>query len=403
MALLPVADALVRILSSVRAPLPCEQVAIDQAANRTLAAPLAALRTQPPFSASSMDGYAVRSADTTQIPSRLRLIGESAAGQGFSGRVGPQQCVRIFTGAPLPDGADAVIAQEDTQRDGAFVVFQEMAAPGKFVRRAGLDFSSGDILLATGTRLHARAVGLAAAMGHAHVPVRRRPKCALIATGDELVRPGFQTGPDQIVLSNTYAIAALIHDAGGEAIDCGIVRDDVAELGHAVRSAQAAGADILITTGGASVGERDLVQGVLAREGMDLNFWKIAMRPGKPLLHGVMEGMQILGLPGNPVSSFVCAHIFLIPLIRALLGDPQAGADRSEAAILGTAMPANDMREDYVRAGLSRNGSGALVAVPAAAQDSSMLHLLSQSDALIIRLARAPAASRGDTCQILRL
>ncbi|MGL4325312.1 MAG: molybdopterin molybdotransferase MoeA [Beijerinckiaceae bacterium] len=403
MALLPVADALEKILHSVSAPLSCEFVAIEEAAHRTLGAPLAALRTQPPFPVSSMDGYAVRSGDTTRMPSHLRLIGESAAGEGFSGSVGPQQCVRIFTGAPLPDGADAVIAQEDAQRDGAFVVFQEIAAPGKFVRRAGLDFSSGDILLATGTRLHARAVGLAAAMGHAHVPVRRKPKCALIATGDELVRPGFQTGPDQIILSNTYAIAALIHDAGGEAMDCGIVRDDEAELGNAIRKAQAAGADILITTGGASVGERDFVQAVLAREGMDLNFWKIAMRPGKPLLHGVMGGMQILGLPGNPVSSFVCAHIFLMPLIRALLGDPQAGADRTETAILDANMPANDMREDYVRASLSRDAGGTLVATPAAAQDSSMLRLLCQSDALIIRAAHAPAASRGDRCRILRL
>ena len=389
MALLPVADALAKILNTVIAPLPCERVAIDDAAHRTLGASLAALRTQPPFPASSMDGYAVRSADTTHMSSRLRLIGESAAGQGFSGRVGPQQCVRIFTGAPLPDGADAVIAQEDAQRDGAFIMFQEIAAPGKFVRRAGLDFSAGDILLAEGTRLNARAVGLAAAMGHAHVPVRRRPKCALIATGDELVRPGFQTGPDQIILSNTYALAALIHDAGGEVMDCGIVRDDEAELGKAIRDAQTGGADIVITTGGASVGERDLVQTVLAREGMDLNFWKIAMRPGKPLLHGVLGGMQILGLPGNPVSSFVCAHLFLSPLIRAMLGDPQAAADRTEAAILGTNMPANDMREDYVRASLSREAGGSIVATPAAAQD-----FLHAPFAVRIRCVDYPAGPR---------
>ena len=403
MALLPVTDALLKILGSVHAPVGVDNIPIADAAFRTLAEPLAALRTQPPFDASSMDGYAVRSVDTTMLPARLAVIGESAAGQGFSGPITGRQCVRIFTGAPLPAGADAVIAQEDAQRDGDFVTVNEIAKPGKFVRRAGLDFTRGEILLQPGTRLEPRALGLAAAMGHAQIAVRRKPRCAIIATGDELVRPGEQTRADQIILSNTYSLAALIADAGGEALDMGIAPDDPSALRRIFSAARENGADILITTGGASVGERDFVQAALTGEGMALHFWKIAMRPGKPLMHGVLGAMQVMGLPGNPVSSYVCALVFLVPLIRALLGDPNAGTNRTEPARLGADMPANDQREDYVRATLSRDADGALIATPVRQQDSSMLRLLAQADALLVRSAYAPAARAGEPCRVLRL
>ena len=234
------------------------------------------------------------------------------------------------------------------------------------------------------------------------LPCAKKPRCAIIATGDELVRPGAQTAPGQIVLSNTYALSALIAEAGGEAIDLGIAPDDPAALRQAIHNARDVNADILITTGGASVGDRDYVQSALASAGMALHFWKIAMRPGKPLMHGTLGDLQVLGLPGNPVSSFVCGMIFLRPLIKALLGDPLAGADPSEPARLGAAMPANDHREDYVRATLSRDGNGMLVATPLGRQDSSMLRLLTDAHGLLIRPANAPPAAHGDACRVLR-
>jgi molybdopterin molybdotransferase len=403
MSLLPVEEALRRVLASVREPVPPEEIPLEATFERTLAHDLTALRTQPPFPASSMDGYAVRAGDVTSPPATLRVIGASIAGQRFIGGIGPGEAVRIFTGAPVPNGADAVVAQEDTRREGDSVTVLERAAAGRFVRPSGLDFREGDTLLLAGQRLDARRLSLAAAMGHARLAVRRRPRVAILATGDELVRPGETPGPDQIVASNIYALAGLVARAGGEAIDLGIARDTFADLERAIAAARAASADLLVTLGGASVGEHDLVQSALAREGMELGFWRVALRPGKPLMHGRLGDMVLLGLPGNPVSSIVCAILFVIPAIRALLGDARAAADPSQPATLGAALPANDARQDYLRATLIPCPDGLPLARALPAQDSSMLGVLAKADALIVRPPHAPAAEAGDACRIVPL
>jgi molybdopterin molybdotransferase len=410
MSLLPVAEALRRVLASVREPLPAEDVALDACHGRTLAIDLAARRMQPPFAASAMDGYAVRAADVASPPATLRVIGASVAGRGFAGRVAPGEAVRIFTGAPLPDGADAVVIQEDTRAETlpgngqrVAVTVLDAAAPGRFVRPSGLDFRAGDTLLFAGQRLDARRLSLAAAMGHARLPVRRRPRVAILATGDELVRPGDKPGPDQIVASNLCALAALAARAGGEGLDLGIARDTFTDLERAIATARESGADLLVTLGGASVGEHDLVQSALARQGMELGFWRVALRPGKPLMHGRLGAMLLLGLPGNPVSSIVCGILFVVPAIRALLGDPTAGDDPSEAALLGADLRANDGRQDYLRATLTPARDGLPVATALPAQDSSMLGILAQADALIVRPPHAPAAAKGEPCRVIRL
>jgi molybdopterin molybdotransferase len=294
--LLSVADALARVLSSAEERrVGTEDVALDAASGRTLASHLAATRTQPPFAASAMDGYAVRAADVAAAPATLAVIGRSVAGEAFRGRVGPGEAVRIFTGAPVPDGADAIVIQEDTDRGEERVTIQTSTSAGRFVRAAGLDFREGDTLLRAGDRLDARRLALAAAMGHARLPVRRKPRVAILATGDELVRPGEPIGADQIVASNPYALRAIVERAGGEAIDLGIARDNLDDLRRHIAAATSAGADLLVTLGGASVGDHDLVQGALARDGMELGFWRIALRPGKPLMHGRLGRMLLLG------------------------------------------------------------------------------------------------------------
>ena len=401
--LLPVAEALARVLASVAGPVETETVPIGACAGRTLAADIAALRTQPPFANSAMDGYAVRAADVAQVPARLAVVGESAAGRGFRGTVGAGEAVRIFTGAPLPAGADAVVIQEDTEAADSAVLVHEPSGPGRHVRAAGLDFAEGDRLLTAGTRLDPRRVALAAAGGHAALPVRRRPRVAILATGDELVRPGEPAGPDQIVASNGLALAAIAEAAGAEAIDLGIAGDSFPALEAAFAEARAQGADLLVTLGGASVGEHDLVQSALRAQGLDLGFWRVALRPGKPLMHGRLGPMLVLGLPGNPVSSIVCGHLFVVPAIRALAGDADAGADRSEPARLGADLKTNDGRQDYVRARLAFDADRTPVATAAARQDSSMLSTLAACDALIIRPPHAAAARAGDPCRILRL
>lgn len=400
--LLPVAQALVRVLASAPQPLAAETAPLAQALGRTLAQDLTALRTQPPFNASAMDGYALRAADIATIPAQLRVIGTSAAGHGFAGAVGPGEAVRIFTGAPVPSGADTVVIQENTSAEGDGVTVLEGAAMGRNIRLAGLDFAQGDTLLARGTLLGPCELALASAMNHAALPVTRRPRVALLATGDELVKPGEALGPDQIVTSNTYAVGAYAQAAGAEVIDLGIAGDTFAAIEAGIRAARDAGADILVTLGGASVGDHDLVQTALANEGMELGFWKIAMRPGKPLMHGRIGDMRILGLPGNPVSAIVCGVLFLIPLIRALAGDKEAGADQSEAAVLGCDLGPNDSREDYLRATLDK-GAGLPVATPFGRQDSSMLRVLARSHCLVVRPPHAPAAKAGDPCRIIRL
>lgn len=410
MSLIPVEEALSRILASVPGPVDSERVPLIACAGRTLAEDVAAKRDQPPFPASAMDGYAVRSADSPIAPSSLRVIGTSAAGHRFSGTLGAGEAVRIFTGAPLPEGADAVVLQEDTEARDDTVVLREVPRPQRHIRTAGLDFKAGEVLLAAGRRLDSRHIALAAAMGHGDLPVRRRPRIAILATGDELVRAGETTSPDQIVASSLPSTALIVEKAGGEAIDLGIARDTLDSLDERIEAARAAEADILVTLGGASVGEHDLVQKALIRQGMDLGFWRVALKPGKPLMHGRLASMLLLGLPGNPVSTLVCSLLFLVPAIRALCGDPAAGADQTESALVGADLSPNGDRQDYMRASLAYRdidiSAGRLtvpVAMPHGRQDSSMLGILERSDALLVRPPHAPASAAGEPCRILRL
>ncbi len=401
MALMPVADALSAILAGAE-PLPEEMVALDDAHHRVLARDVAALRTQPPQAMSAMDGYAVRSADAAHIAARLKVIGEVAAGRPFENKVGAGEAVRIFTGGVIPEGADAVIIQEDTVAEDGGITITEAAIPGRHIRPAGVDFHKGDVLLTGGTRLSDRDLSLAAGMNYPELAVRRRPKVAVLATGDELVMPGSTPGPGQIVYSNGYALRALTRDEGAETIDLGIAADTVEATTHGIRRARDSGADILITTGGASVGDHDLVKQSLEAEGIAMAFWRIAMRPGKPMMHGRLGAMRVIGLPGNPVSSYVCGYLFLVPLIRALSGRTDIH-HAHEAAVLGRDVAANDQREDYLRAGLETREGGALVATPVNHQDSSLLGNLAAARALVIRPPFAPAAAAGSLCDILRL
>lgn len=400
MSLLPVEEALARLLAPA-SRLEAETVAIGAAAGRILAAPLHALRTQPPFAASAMDGYAVRASDLATIPAELRLIGTAPAGSPFAGRVGPGEAVRIFTGAPVPDGADAILIQENAEPSAPDRIRAlESVTPGRYIRPAGLDFRTGDLLLPAGSRLDPARLALAAAANHASLAVVRRPRVAIIATGDELLAPGSEIGPGQIIASNSYGVAAIAAGDGAEILDLGIVGDAPQAIAAAVERARAGRADILITLGGASVGDHDLVGPVLKDLGMKLDFWRIAMRPGKPLMVGRLSAMHVLGLPGNPVSSLVCAHLFLRPLIARLLGTPYR-PDLREAR-LATPLPANDGREDYLRA-VIREEPGGLVAEAFSRQDSSMLRVLAEANGLIIRPPRAPALAAGSTCRVLLL
>jgi len=400
---LTVPQARARILTNIPDHRPVEVVALECAAGRTLAMDLAAKRTQPPKAVSAMDGYAVRAADLAQLPVKLNQIGESTAGHGFSGSVGPKETVRIFTGAPVPDGCDTILIQEYARVEAGVVEPLETVAGGRHIRAKGIDFAEGEMLLAAGTRLGASNIALAAAMNFAEVAVARRPRVGILATGDELVRPGATIGPDQIVAANSYAIAALVEAAGGEALDLGIARDDLSTIEKHISTARASAADVLVTLGGASVGDHDLVKPALARQGMELNFWKIAMRPGKPVLHGRLGPMIILGLPGNPVAAFVAGVVFLVPLLRALCGDPDAGRDQSAPAILGKALPGNDGRQDFLRATLRPSETGLAIATPFEIQDSSLLRLLAQAQCLVIREPHAEPAAAGDLCRIIRL
>jgi molybdopterin molybdotransferase len=399
LALLSVAEALERVLAEA-APLPAEEVPLEEADGRVLAYDLEARRTQPPADVSAMDGYAVRATDIAQVPARLKVIGEVPAGRPFAAKIGPGEAARIFTGGFVPGGADVVVIQELTKRDGDWVEVQKPSVAGRNVRRQGLDFSKGDKLFAKGHRLTARDLALVAGMNHPLVPVYRKPKVALFATGDELVPPGNEPGPGQIVYSNGFALAALIREEGGEVTDLGVIRDKLDETIAAVRDARDLGADILVTTGGASVGEYDFVNRALAAEGLTLSFWKIAMRPGRPLMHGRLGAMQVLGVPGNPVSSYVCAFLFLVPLIRKLTGREDLETP-TVTATLGCDLPENDERADYLRATLT-NGANGFVATPFPIQDSSMMAPLAKAACLLIREPHAPAAMAGNTCTIIR-
>lgn len=397
--LLSVDDALARVLAGA-SRLGDETVTLTRAHGRILARDLVARRTQPPVAVSAMDGYALRAADLASPGARLRLVGESAAGHGYGALLNAGEAVRIFTGAPVPAGADAVLLQEDAIVAGGQVGAREGARAGRHIRDAGLDFREGAVALSAGVRLGPSELALAAAMNYATLPVARRPRVALLASGDELVVPGATPGPSQIIACNGYAVAAIAEQAGAEVVDLGIFRDDIAELERGIALARDARADALVTLGGASVGDRDLLRPALARQGMTLDFWRIAMRPGKPLIHGALGDMRILGLPGNPVAAIVCALVFLSPLLRALQGDPRADADPSEAAVAGANLPANKGRRDYMRATLTTNADGRLVATPQPLQDSSLLTELARSQALLIREPGAPPAKAGDVCRI---
>ena len=401
MSLIPISEALERLLEDA-APLPAESVALSDAWDRVLASPVAALRTQPPFDASAMDGYAALAGDVSTVPARLKVVGTAAAGRGFSGSVGAGEAVRIFTGAPLPQGADTVVIQENVRDlgDGTIEV-QEPTPQDRNIRRAGLDFREGDLLLEKGRLLDGAALSLAAAANHPRLDVVRRPLVAIIATGDELMPPGASLGPDQIIASNAYGVAAAARSIGAATLDLGIAPDSEKAIAALVKKAVAAGADVIVTLGGASVGDHDLVHDVLTAQGMKLGFWRIAMRPGKPLMFGRLDGTRCLGLPGNPVASLVCSQLFLKPLLARLGGRPFR-QDMREAR-LGTAMAANDRRQDFVRAVVVTEDEGTLVATPFGTQDSSMLKMMADANGLIIREPFAPVAEEGTACRVLML
>jgi len=396
--MIPVEKAQEMVLAGMR-PVATEVVALPQAAGRILAEDLAARVSHPPVAVSAMDGYAVRTDDLSLIPTRLHVIGQSAAGAPFAAPLAPGQAVRIFTGAAIPTGADGVIMQENTSRDGHEVTIREGIAAGKFIRAPGLDFKTGDVLLTAGTVMGGRAVGLAAAMNIPSLAVRRRPRIAILSTGDEIVMPGDPLGPAQIVGSNGPGLSAFVTAMGGEPVHLGIARDTRASLDAMIASA--AGCDLLVTTGGASVGDYDLVQDALSEAGLSLGFYTVAMRPGKPMMFGDLNGVPVLGLPGNPVSAMVGAVVFLEPAIRALLGLPP-GAEPISAR-LGRDLAANDARQDYLRASLERGVDGQITATPFSLQDSAVLSGLARADALLIRPPFAPAAMAGETVRIIPL
>jgi molybdopterin molybdotransferase len=401
-ALLPVSEALSRLLSRARPVDQAETIDLSRAAGRVLAEDLAARLTQPPFNSSAMDGYALRAKDAPEIGSVLTVIGQSAAGHAFSGTVGQGEAVRIFTGAPVPEGADTVLIQEDAEKlDGNRILTTFAVTAGRHIRPRGQDFAEGEVVLSAGTVLDAAHVTVAAAMNHPELAVFRRPRVALIATGDELVAPGGLPRHDQIIASNTFGVAALIEAAGGEVLDLGIVGDDRTLIEAAIGRAVEAQVDVLVTLGGASVGDHDLVQASLKAKGMELDFWRIAMRPGKPLMVGSLGPMQVLGLPGNPVASLVCGLLFLEPLVAALARRPRR--DRSASALTATTLSANDQRQDYLRATLSRDNQGRLVAEAFGKQDSSMMKIFAQSDALIVRPPHAPELPASSPCPLLLL
>ncbi|WP_020593702.1 gephyrin-like molybdotransferase Glp [Kiloniella laminariae] len=397
--MLSVEEALSRILKAFDTLAP-ETISLNDGLGRVLASDLKARLTQPPSDVSAMDGYAVRATDIRKLPIELTVVGEAPAGGCYPKELLAGQAVRIFTGGPVPRGADTIIIQENTHQTDQIVLIKEGEKPGRYIRPAGLDFKEGETGLVKGTLLTARDLALAAAMNHPWLEVYRKPRVAILATGDEVVLPGQDIGPNQIVSSNTTALMAFVRECGGEPISLGIAPDDRDALARLARGAE--GADLLLTTGGASVGDHDLVRSVLGEQGLELDFWRIAMRPGKPLIFGKLGKTPILGLPGNPVSTLVCAYIFARPALKKMTGqDPDN--QQSETAVLEFSLEANDKRQDYLRASLSRNKEGQLSVTPFQKQDSSMLNLLKQANCLVIRPPFAPAAEKGTEVEIIRL
>jgi molybdopterin molybdotransferase len=397
--LLPVEDAQSRVLTPLRL-MPSVDVSLQHALGRVCSEDVHALISHPPAPVSAMDGYACRSADVRSLPVRLRKLGTSRAGEHFEGDLVAGGCVRIFTGGTVPEGADVIAIQEDTTEIGKEVEIREVAKVGQYIRRAGLDFAAGQVCLEKGRIITARTIGLLAASGHTRVAVRRQPRVAILSTGDELVAPGIVPGPDQIVSSNGAAIAAAVSAWGAVPLDLGIAADRAETIAATID--KAGDADLIVTSGGASVGDHDLVQESLRQRGFKSDFWRIAMRPGKPLMFGLLGDLPVLTLPGNPVSALVCSLLFLRPALRKMLGLTPAVVP-FEKAMLGAPMGENDRREDYVRARLHDNGSGLPTVHPFPQQDSAMLMTLAKADALIRRASFAPPAREGETVEIIRL
>lgn len=396
--MIPLEDARARILAALR-PTTAETVALAEAWGRVLAQPVMARLTQPPADVSAMDGYAVRAAGAG-LGASLAVVGAAPAGHPFAGTVGPGQAVRIFTGAFVPPGADGILLQEDAEAVDGHVTVREAVQSGRWIRRKGLDFAAGEALLPLGQRLTARDIGLAAAANHPWLAVHRRPRIGILATGDEIALPGEPIPTGGIVSSNAHALAALVRAGGGEPLVLPIVADDRDAI--AAAAAAARGCDLLVTTGGASVGEHDLIQAALGAEGFALDFWKIAMRPGKPLIWGRLGATPVLGLPGNPVSALVCGVQFLLPALAVLSGRP-AAPPPTIMIRAGTALAANDRRFDHLRSSLAPDSDGRLVATPFPLQDSSMLKTLARAEALILRAPFAPALAAGAEVEAIAL
>ena len=396
--MISVDEARARILSGLK-PVPAEIVALAEAWGRVTAEPVIARLTQPPADVSAMDGYALRAADGVE-GAVLRVIGSAPAGHPFAGTVGAGEAVRLFTGSVVPGGADGILLQEDATRDGETVRVNETVRAGRHVRRAGQDFSAGDAVVPAGRRITARDIGLAAAANHPWLTVRRRPCIGILATGDEIALPGEPIPPGGIVSSNSHALAALVRTTGGAPTVLPVARDDRAAIG-AVADA-VAGMDMLVTTGGASVGDHDLVIGALKERGLEVDFWRIAMRPGKPLVFGRLGAVPVLGLPGNPVSALVCSVLFLLPALSALSGLPPEPPPVVRA-VLEVPIPQNDQRADHLRSTLRRLPDGGLGVTPFPVQDSSMLQRLAQADGLVLRAPHAPALEAGATVEVIRL
>jgi molybdopterin molybdotransferase len=397
--MLSVDDALARVVAGL-GPTAVESIPLESGHGRVLAEGVASRITQPPFNASAMDGYAVRAGDLAEIPCDLKVIGEAAAGHPFEGEVGTGEAARIFTGGAVPEGADTIIIQEDATRDADTVTVKERAEHGTYIRPRGFDFSEGDVLLEKGRKILARDLSLAASMNVTQFSVRRKPVVAILATGDELVMPGEELKPGQIISSNSFGLAAMIESAGGQPQRIGIARDTEESLSEHI--ARASDADVLLTIGGASVGDHDLVQPALEAAGMTLDFWKIAMRPGKPLMFGQLGEQRVLGLPGNPVSAMVCSRIFLLPMLEKMLG-LEDSSTAQKTAVLGAELKMNGPRQHYMRATIETGPDGLDVVSPVRSQDSSLLSPLSQADCLIARAPGAPAAAAGEVIPILPL
>ena len=401
--LIPAEKALEIVLKDVR-PIGDETLKLKHASNRILSTDLASLRTQPPFDASAMDGYAVKQADVVSLPTDLKIAGEAKAGTPYAGSLENGEAVRIFTGAVVPENADTIIIQENTLAENGYVKVLEGTPKGKFIRLAGLDFTEGEVLLHASDKLTPNRLALAASMNHAQVSVYRQSKAALLSTGDELVLPGEATQPGQIIASNTFGIAASVENCGSQIIDLGIAVDTRDALRAKIIEAITRDVDVIITTGGASVGDHDLVLPVAQEIGFEFEITKIAMRPGKPFLFGRFhhkgKTIYLTGLAGNPVSSLVAFNVFVKPLLQTLSGQPLQMLNRLPA-VLGCDLPQNDERAEYMRATLVTSEEGKRIATPFTKQDSSMLANLVRADCLVYREVKASVAKQGDACEIV--